>query len=348
MKFGILQEAEYDPRRRYPEMLEEALFAEEMGFDSYGVSERHFLDGRGVSSPEIFLAALATQTSRMRLRFLSVVLLSYNHPVRVAEQLATLDVLTNGRIEASTARSQQPATMEGFRIDPAVTREQWSESLDLIVNALMNETFSHEGKYWQVPERTLTPKPVQTPHPPLYASATSAETHMIAGDKGLPVISGNSLVGGWEGVEKSIELYRRHLAKGTPISPQEPFFGAAMLVAHCAPTKEQASEEAKPRVYRFLESTIARRRALAPSSPDYAYQSKGFDEIEAKRDDFDHLIERSPYFTVGTPEFFVERCRRLEAMGVDEVILEVEGLNHDLHMQTIELVGKHVIPHFRP
>jgi alkanesulfonate monooxygenase SsuD/methylene tetrahydromethanopterin reductase-like flavin-dependent oxidoreductase (luciferase family) len=327
-------------------MIEEALFAEEMGFSSYGVSERHFLVGRGVSSPEIVLAALALRTTRIRLRFLSVVLLSYNHPLRVAEQLATLDVLTGGRIDASTARSQQPATMEGFGIDPAVTREQWSESLDLIIKALTQETFSHDGKWWQVPERTLTPRPVQSPHPGLYASATSVETHVIAGEKGLPVISGNSLVGGWEGVEQSIATYREALAGGTPISPQKPFFGAAMLVAHCAPTKEQAEVEAKPRVHRFLESTINRRRALAPSSPDYAYQSRGFDEIERNRDDFDHLIDRSPYFTVGTPEFFVERCRRLEAMGVEEVILEVEGLDHDLHMQTIELLGKHVLPEF--
>ena len=188
---------------------------------------------------------------------------------------------------------------------------------------------------------------MQTPHPPLFASATSIETHRIAGEKGLPVISGNSLVGGWEGVEESIAIYRDCLANGTPITTTKPFFGAAMLVVHCAPSKEQAQEEARPRVLRFLESTIARRRALAPSSADYAYQVKGFDEIEQNRDDLDHLVDRSPYFSVGTPEFFVERFRRLERMGVDEVILEIEGLDHELHMQTIELLGKHVLPELR-
>lgn len=347
LRFGILQEAERLPIERYPEMLEEASFAEEMGFDSYGVSERHFLPGRGVSSPEVVLAAVGARTKKIRLRFLSVVLLTYNHPVRVAEQIATLDVLSGGRIEASTARSQQPATMEGFRIDPSETRAQWSESLDIIIKALSQETFEHEGEFWSIPERTLTPRPIQSPHPPLFASATSVETHEIAGEKGLPVISGNSLVGGWEGVEASLGIYREALEHGTPITTVPPYFGAAMLVAHCAPTKERAQEEAKPRLHRFLESTIARRRALAPTSADYAYQSKGFDEIEQNRDDLDFLIDRSPYFSVGTPEFFIERCRRLEAMGIDEVVIEIEGLTHELHMQTIELLGKHVIPEFR-
>ena len=347
MRFGILQEAERSPHERYPEMLKEAVFAEEMGFDSYGVSERHFLEGRGVSSPEVFLAAVGALTTEIRLRFLSVVLLSFNHPVRVAEQIATLDVLTGGRIEASTARSQQPATMEGFGIDPGITREMWSESLELIIKALTQETFEHSGKYWEVPARSLSPRPIQKPHPPLFASATSVETHQIAGDKGLPVISGNSLVGGWEGVEDSIALYRKCLETAVPISSVNPFFGAAMLVAHCAPTKEQALEEAKPRVLRFLASTIARRRALAPSSPDYAYQSRGFDEIEQHQEDLDFLIDRSPYFSVGNPEFFIERFRRLEKMGVDEVIVEIEGLDHELHMQTIEMLGKYVLPEFR-
>ena len=347
LRFGILQEAESSPRDRYPEMLAEAMFAEKMGFDSYGVSERHFLPGRGVSSPEVFLAAVGALTSTIRVRYLSVVLLAYNHPVRVAEQLATLDILTGGRVEASTARSQHPATIEGFGIDPGVTRAQWSESLDVIIKAMTNEVFEHHGEYWDIPERALSPRPVQTPHPPLFASATSVDTHKIAGEKGLPVISGNSLVGGWEGVEESIGIYRDCLANGTPITTIPPFFGAAMLVAHCAPDAQQAEDEAKPRVHRFLESTIARRRALAPSSPDYAYQVKGFDEIEQNRDDFAHLIERSPYFSVGTPDFFIERFRRLEARGVDEVILEVEGLDQERHMQTIELLGKLVLPEFQ-
>ncbi len=346
MKFGILQEAERSPHERYPEMLEEAVFAEEMGFDSYGTSERHFLVERGVSSPEVFLGALATATSTIRLRYLSVVLLAYNHPVRVAEQLATLDVLSNGRVEASTARSQHPATIEGFGIDPRETRAQWAEALEVIVKALSNETFSHDGHYWQVPERTLSPRPIQLPHPPLYVSATSADSHVIAGEKQLPVISGNSLIGGWDGIAASMQLYKDTFAKGTPLSTPRQYFGAAMLVGHCAPTKEQAYAEALPRVHRFLDSTIARRTALAPTSEDYAYQVKGFDEISENRDNLDYLVDRSPYFSVGTPEFFIERFRKMEAMGIDEVIIEVEGLSHDLHMQTIELLGKHVLPEF--
>ncbi len=346
MRFGIIQEAHWATPQRYGDMLEEAAFAEEMGFDSWGTSESHFL-GRGVSSPEVLLGAVAARTKRMKVRFLSVVLLAFNHPVRVAERIATLDVVSNGRAEAATARSQQPATLAGFGIDPTQTRAQWAESIEIVIKALSQETFEHQGTFWEIPPISLSPRPVQMPHPPLYASATSLDTHRIAGEKGLGVISGNSLVGGWEYVEAMLELYRGALADASPITPVNPGVGVAVLVTHCAETDEQAKAEAAPRVETFLSNTIKRRRAIASSSPDYAYQDRGFDEIEAKIGDLDHLVARSPYISVGTPDFFIERVRRVEALGADEVVLEIEGMEHRHHMQTIELLGKYVLPHFR-
>jgi alkanesulfonate monooxygenase SsuD/methylene tetrahydromethanopterin reductase-like flavin-dependent oxidoreductase (luciferase family) len=346
VRFGIIQEPFRATPERYADMLEEAELADELGFDSYGVSELHFL-GRGVSAPEVMLGAVAARTKRMKVRFLSIVLAAYNHPIRVAEAIATLDSLTGGRAEAATARSQHLMTLEGFGIDPAQTRAQWAESLEIIIKALTQESFEHEGTFWSIPSRSLTPRPLQTPHPPLMASATSLETHRLAGEKGMGVISGNSLVGGWAYLEAAIALYNESLANGSPITTVNNGFAVAALVAHCAPTDEQARAEAGPRIQAFLDQTIKRRSAIAPTSADYAYQIEGFDEIERRRDDLDHLIDRAPYFTVGSPEFIVERCRRLESMGVSEIVLEIEGLDHEQHMRSIELIGKHVIPQLR-
>jgi alkanesulfonate monooxygenase SsuD/methylene tetrahydromethanopterin reductase-like flavin-dependent oxidoreductase (luciferase family) len=346
MRFGIISGAFPATPKRYAELLEEAAFADEMGFDSWGVSESHFL-GSGVSAPEVILGGVAARTKRLQVRFLSVVLLSFNHPVRVAEQLATLDAITGGRAAAATARSQQRPMLDGFRIEPTETRAQWAESLEVVIKALSQERFEHHGRYWDIPPLELTPRPVQKPHPPLYAAATSLESHRIAGEKGLGVISGNSLVGGWPYVEAMLAQYRRSLAEAKPITTVNPGIAVAVLVTHCAETEERAKAEAAPRVQTFLDFTMSRRRGVAVTSPDYAYQDAGFEEIEARRHDIDHLVARAPYLSVGTPDFFVPRFRRLEAMGADEVVLEIEGMEHRLQMQTLELLGRRVLPLFR-
>ena len=136
MRFGLLQEglldAGTDGHRRYHEMVEEAVIAEEAGFDFYANSEQHFIvtpDLVSVSSPEVFLTYVAARTSRIRLRTASTVLLEFNHPVRVAERLATLDVLSGGRAELGTARSNNVNTLEAFGVDPTTTRAQWTESI---------------------------------------------------------------------------------------------------------------------------------------------------------------------------------------------------------------------------
>jgi alkanesulfonate monooxygenase SsuD/methylene tetrahydromethanopterin reductase-like flavin-dependent oxidoreductase (luciferase family) len=348
LKIGILQEGDARPAaQRYLEMLDEAIFADEMGFSSYGVSERHFLATQGISAPESFLAAVAMRTSRIKVSFSSVIVLSYNHPLRVAEQISTIDVISKGRVMACTARGQQPKTLEVFKIDPKDTRAHWQESVDILIGAMTHENFEYHGKIFDFPPCTLTPMPVQRPHPPLVMTATSLESHRIAGEKGLGVLSGNSLIVGWAGVEQMLAAWRDGLARAEPVSSIPPKAAVAALVTHCAPTPAQAKEEAFPRGLAFLDQTIKRRRSLAPSSPDFAYQIKGFDEIEQHRDDFNYLIDRSPYFSVGDPEFFIERCKRLEAMGADEAIFTIEGMSHKHHMQTIQLIGKYVIPNFR-
>ncbi len=119
--------------------------------------------------------------------------------------------------------------------------------------------------------------------------------------------------------------------------------GAAAVVAHCAETKEQAYAEAEARAYRFLEEIAEWFAALAESSPEYGYMSKLRERLEDKAG-FEAIVEESPYISIGTPEFFIERAKRLEELGYDEFLLNFDGLPHDQIMRSIELVGTEVIP----
>ncbi|MEA2419969.1 MAG: hypothetical protein QOE60_2175 [Thermoleophilaceae bacterium] len=353
MKIGIVQDGASSSAegtatvRRMDELIEEAVFAEEMGFDFYGLAEVHFSPEMTVSSPEVILGFIAARTSRIKLRFVSMPLLAFNHPIRVAERIATLDVLSHGRIELGAARSNQAHTIEAFQVPVDKTREQFVESIEIILNALSNDTFEHDGAHWTIPERSLFPKPVQRPHPPLFASATSAGTHRFAGEQGLGVMSGNSLSGGWDYVQQCVDLYRESWQDAAPRGrATNATFSALALRAHCAETNEQAQAEASETAFATVDLVMRWYSKIAEESPDYAYMAE-FTSLEAHRRDLPFLIERAPYLTIGDPDFFVERIHRLEEMGVDELILEIDGMGHEKHMQAIELVGRHVLPQVR-
>lgn len=348
MKLGLVQDGALTegvtPEQRIAELIEEAIFAEEMGFDFYGLAEVHFSDVLTMSSPEILLGAIASKTDRIRLRTVSTPLLAFNHPLRVAERVATLDLVSHGRMELGAARSNQSHTLEAFGIPVDDTRTQFTESLDIIRKALSQESFSHDGPIWKIPERQLFPRPIQSPHPPIFASATSEQTHKFAGQQGLGVMSGNSLAGGWDFVQQCLDLYRTSWqaasAKGLATNTT---FSALALRAHCAETNDIALEEASEATFAMVDLVMTWFTKLAKESSDYAYMAR-IEELEAHRRDLRFMVERAPYFSIGDPDFFVERIIRLEAMGVDEFILEIDGLGHEKHMKALRLIGDEVIP----
>jgi alkanesulfonate monooxygenase SsuD/methylene tetrahydromethanopterin reductase-like flavin-dependent oxidoreductase (luciferase family) len=348
MKIGLVQDgalaAGTDPEQRMDELVEEALLADELGFDFYGLSEVHFSDVLTISAPEVLLGLIAGQSKRIRLRTVSTPMLTFNHPIRVAERVATLDLVSHGRMELGTARSNQAHTIEAFGIDVNETRKQYTDSIEVVIKALSQETFEHDGPVWKIPERSLFPKPVQRPHPPVFASATSTETHRYAGEQGIGVMSGNSLPGGWDFVQECLDLYRSSWVDAADRGRlTNSTFSSLALRAHCAETTEQALEEAGPAAFEMVDLVMRWFTKLAEKSPDYSYMGR-IEELEEHRRDLPFMVERAPYLTIGDPDLFIERCERLESMGVDEFILEIDGLGHDKQMRAIELIGKEVIP----
>lgn len=335
-------------RERYLQVIDEAICAEDSGFDVMSFGEQHFNTDRAtqVSCPEMMSSAVASRTSTIRLRWGSVVLLAFNHPIRVAERIATLDLISNGRAEVATARSNHAPTMAAFQIDPRDTRAQWRESLDVIIAALTRDSFEHSGDHWTIPSTKPVPRAIQEPHPPLYYASTSLDGLSIAGHLGLGALSGNSLPGGWDYVAECAETYHAAVDKAEPISVVNRSLGESIMTAHCAETMEKAFDEASTAAEKMLSMVIDMFTGLAKHAPDYAYM----DNVNAIREhasDMAYINDRSPYVSVGTPDFLVNRFKRLEELGYQEVILRIDGMGHETNMRSIQMFGKHVIPEFR-
>lgn len=344
----MLQEGHCPPgttwHERYQEMLVEAVLADRVGFDFYGAGEQHFGKYTSIlSSPEIFNGHVLARTERIRIRPMSVNLLPFNHPVRIAEQVATLDVLSGGRAELGGARSNNLWTLQAFGIDPKRTREYRDEILKIVAAALSNDLFEYHGEFYDIPERRIAPRPVQQPCPPIHLSATGVESHVHAAALGVGVMTGNTILG-WEYAQTCIDAYRSAPASTAPIMGFEldrlAMFSTGVA---CAAKREDALEDSRPVARQWMEVVTRIYADLSNESPDYAYLGH-IREIESRLDDLDHLIECSPYISAGTPDFFIERAKQLYDMGVDDLIWRIDGMGHEANKRTIEMLGEHVIP----
>src|SRR5262249_37822036 len=154
-----------------------------VGFDFYSMAEQHFNPGSNattnVSTTDVMLSAIAARTSQIRLMWLSAVL-PIHHPLRIAESIGTLDVISEGRIELSTARSNDLPTMRAYQVRPEDTRDRWAESLEIIAAALVDGEVEHEGQFWQIPRTRINPRAIQQPAPPLFYASTSVDGHKVA------------------------------------------------------------------------------------------------------------------------------------------------------------------------
>jgi alkanesulfonate monooxygenase SsuD/methylene tetrahydromethanopterin reductase-like flavin-dependent oxidoreductase (luciferase family) len=351
MKFGFLSEG--DPRpgqtysQRYWDLVEEVQHADKMGFDVFGTSEQHFAIGvSSISAPECFYPYLFAKTERIRFRH-AVTLMPYliNHPLRVAERIATQDILSRGRIELGTGRGNTMLTLRGFGVDVDSTREQWEEAIDLIKAAFNSDPFNFEGKYFQVPPRSLIPKPVQDPHPPMFVASTGPDSLRRAAQKGLGVIT-SAVERGWQYVEDAIKIYREEAARAEAAGVRVNNTIALNTAAHCAPTTQQAIDEAGAVIIKERKLAGDAYARLATLSPDYAYM-KGIADLGSAMDDLNYLRNDSGSIIIGDPDHFVEMVQRFETLGADEVWFRLDSLPHHLIMQSIELIGRYVIPQFK-
>jgi alkanesulfonate monooxygenase SsuD/methylene tetrahydromethanopterin reductase-like flavin-dependent oxidoreductase (luciferase family) len=351
MKIGLLQEGEILPgvsiAQRYEEIIEEVTLADQLGFSSWGTSEQHFSPPRfTISAPEVLYAAVARHTSRIKLRIMCEVMLSWNHPILVAERLATLDIVSRGRAELATARSNNLVTLNAFGVDPSKTREQWEEGMEVLAKIFANPIVEHQGKYWNIGSCEVLPRCLQQPHPPISVAATSLDTHVNAGERGIGVISFESYFG-FDYLAECIASYREGFKKGTNQFPlRNESSGLYIATAFCSEDRQDAIDTARNAALGYFKFNRELYAALG-KKVGYEYLDPRVRGVLDRGDEpFDFLLNDTPSILIGTPDHFIKRLRLLEEMGIDEVQMRVEGVPHKDIMRTLELIGKEVIPVF--
>src|SRR5919204_1153095 len=174
------------------EALEQIEIADRIGLDSIWAVEHHFLEEYSHSSaPEVFLAAASQRTERIRLGHGIVQLPpGFNHPARVVERAATLDLISGGRVDLGTGEASSQAELGGFGVLRDQKREQWEEALDAVARMFVEEPFAGiDGRHIQMPPRNVMPKSKQKPHPPLWVACSRRETILLAARKGLGALT---------------------------------------------------------------------------------------------------------------------------------------------------------------
>lgn len=347
MKVGLLQEGEVMPgvsyAQRYEEMISEVALADKLGFSTWGTSEQHFSPPRfTVSAPEVLYAAIARHTKSIKLRIMCSVLLKWNHPILVAERLATLDIVSKGRAELGTARSNNLATLEAFGVDPTETAAQWADSLEVLVKAMTQDTLEHDGPVWKIPPRKIVPTCVQAPHPPISVAASSIKSHIVAGERGLGAICFENYFG-FDYLQQCINGFREAVKLGTSMVPKRnDTMGLYVATAFCAETRKEAVKIAREIALGYFKFILDLYVPLSKKG-SYEYLDK-MEKLIANENNIDFLLTETPSVMIGTPDDFIKRLRQLEEMGVDEVLLRVDGVRHADIKRSLELIGTEVIP----
>jgi alkanesulfonate monooxygenase SsuD/methylene tetrahydromethanopterin reductase-like flavin-dependent oxidoreductase (luciferase family) len=345
----------------YKNTLEQAILGDKMGFHAFWTVEHHFLEEYShCSNPEVLYGAVAARTENIRIGY-GVRLLPkpYNHPIRTAESVAVLDLLSDGRVDFGTGRSSTRAELEGFDVDPDETREQWREALGHIVNAWTMDEYQADGKHWKMgaPRRVL-PKPLQDPHPPIFGATSSPQGHEEMGRQGIGLCS--FTVGlPPEMLAENLARYRAGLEQcAQPAGKFMNTTAATFTMVHCAPTNEEATEVAKesfewyPGYGGGLIASVAEWQEEKGRTELDTYQYTR-DALAHKRDGamgqitIDYLRD-SGSAVMGDPDACIEAAKRYEAVGCDLLLCLVNPykIPHEKVMQSIELMGTHVLPEF--
>jgi len=363
MKFALFYEipvarpwTERKEYQAYKDTIEQIVSADALGFHSVWTVEHHFTDEYShCSNPEVLYGHIAARTRNLRIGY-GVRLLPrpYNHPVRTAESVAVLDLLSDGRVEFGTGRSATRLELEGFGIDPKETRPMWREALGHIVDCWTKDEVELQGKYWSLPKRRVLPKPLQQPHPPIWGATTSLEGHTEIGRLGIGLCS-FSVGLPPESFKEKVDAYRAGLAEcKQPVGKFLNGQAATFTMVHCAETAAAARADAAEsfewyarRGTEAVASVSKWMREIGRASGTYAY-GDALADLDTSFLTFDYL-ESSGACVVGTPEQCVATAKRYEAAGCDLLLCLVQPykIPHQKVMRSIELLGKHVIPALR-
>lgn len=349
MRFGLLYELQL-PRpwdngaehRLIHEALAEAELADQLGFDYLWANEHHFLEEYSHSSaPEVFLAAAAARTRRIHLGH--AVVLSppgYNPPARVAERIATLDLIASGRVEWGTGQSASRTELEGFNIDAATKRAQWAEATEQTANMMAMEPYpGFEGEFFSMPARNIVPKPFQKPHPPIWVACSNRETIHAAARAGIGALA-FAFIDATEAGKWAREYY--DIIKSDECVPIGHTVNANIAMATGFSVHHDEAE-AKARgleAFQYFGFALGHYYVYGQHTPGH---TNLWERFQIARDALPDVAKGNG---IGTPEQLRQRLREYQEAGVDQVIfIQQAGRNkHEHIVDSLKLFASDVMP----
>ena len=348
MEFGMFHQFPALPGRSQREAFEEAFAqidaAERWGLDVMWLAELHFDPQRSLlSAPLSIASAVAARTSRIKIG-IAVQVLPLCHPLRLAEEGATVDQISQGRLIFGVGRSGLPRTYEDYGVSYAESRDRFAEVLDIVEQAWSQPAVSYEGKYYTFKNITVAPKPLQKPLPPIRIAAASPDTYPAVGERGLPIFI-NARYGSFSEFVPEIKRYREaYMAAGHPGRGQV-FLRVPTYVAE---TEAQARSEAEESLMHFYREQAGRLRDSLSRAGTRAIEGRAERLKRIENLTYDEAL--TGQVLIGTPDIVTERLRMLqEEIGIDGILAELNcgGLiPHERVMSALRLLCEEVMPRF--
>ncbi len=357
MEFGIFMELSVprpwtaeSERRVYENALEQVRLADELGFDYVWAVEHHFLEEYShCPAPDVFLAACATQTTRIRVGHGIVACVpQYQSPIRVAERAAVLDILSGGRLELGTGRSATWTELNGFRANPDDTKKTWDEFVRVIPKMWTQERFSWQGRAFSMPERAVLPKPLQKPHPPMWVAVTSPGTEIDAADRGLGCLG--LTAGGFEESERKVKSYRKRIQTCEPVGETVNDRVHTVNFLSCAEDADHARRAGLrvASIFSYMASQLLSAKEVLPTR---SYPTEGL--LPALRREKGGPGDSAKAFegvTIGNPDDVTAALRKWEAVGYDGINFIhqfMEMLPQQYVLDSMRLFAEEVMPKFK-
>ena len=393
MKFGLFYEHQlpkpYDSddwepdqeHKLFQNALDQLELADQLGFDYVFEVEHHFLEEYAHSTaPEVFLAAVSQRTKNIRLGHgIALMPPRYNHPARVAERIATLDLVSNGRVEFGTGESASEMELGGFGVAREEKKLMWEEATRQCVRMMTETPYGgYEGAYFGMPSRNVIPKPLQKPHPPLWVAASRRETTMVAARLGMGSLgfAFETPDEAQERVEQYFQLIREECTPiGVAINPALAVLSSLM----CCPTDEEAMargvegtqffsyslayyyspmtgpnhQPGKMNIYRRFKDTPEEERMgmFGARGRGFGGFGGGGGADEEPEDEVQRALWRAAKRggCIGSPDFIRDTLLKYEAAHLDTMIFVAQygARKHEDIMESLQLFGTQVLPEFK-
>jgi len=338
-----------EERRVYTENLEQIAFADKHGFDTVWCVEHHFRENRShMPSNEVVLGALSQITKNIKLGFgVSLMPHEFIHPARVAEKVATVDLISGGRVQWGLGRST-PMEQLAFGVDIPRSKEKMCAAARSVVGMWAEQYYEEHSEFLDFPSRMVTPKPWQDPHPPAWMAASTESSAVMAGENACGLLC-FSIMQPLSKLKPLIDAYREAQTRAKPLTSVVTNKVGIYTLVHCAESRDDFERD------KLWESMWWWYKGLAEFHLKWEFAHLSEEQKKAAfplldkqaRGEFDiTAFDKEDMVIVGTPDECLEKFLKYEEVGVDQLLCYINFgyLPHESVMKSIELLGTHVIP----